>query len=140
MKNLAILLFLTLFSCPSESFPEYRWELVNNSNGLIHVVWGIIPKKEYIYIDDKTGEGTFLGPYDILQKNDKVIDGIDSISFKENKNLWIIVYKQSTLDSYTWEEIRDQGLFDQRYDLTLEDLREMDFKIMYTVEEDESLD
>lgn len=46
----------------------------------------------------------------------------------------IIIFKQSTLDKYTKEELIENDIFDKRYVLTYEELEAMGFKIVYTGE------
>ena len=48
--------------------------------------------------------------------------------------VWILVYKQSTLDNYSWEEIQEQNIFDARYSFTLEELQAMNWEVVYTGE------
>lgn len=48
-----------------------------------------------------------------------------------NKKIWILIYKQSTLDNHTWEEIQDQNLYDKRYSFTLDELNAMNWEVVY---------
>lgn len=45
-----------------------------------------------------------------------------------------LIFKQSTLDKYTKEELIEKNIFDKRYVLTYEELEKMNFKIVYTGE------
>ena len=45
-----------------------------------------------------------------------------------------LIFKQSTLDKYTKEELIEKNIFDKRYTLTYEELEKMNFKIVYTGE------
>lgn len=56
--------------------------------------------------------------------------------FKGNYNnkIWILIFKQSTLDNYSWEEIQEQNIFDARYSFTLEELQAMNWEVVYTGE------
>lgn len=47
-------------------------------------------------------------------------------------SMHILVYKQSTLDKYTTDELIEQNIYDKRYDLTSKDLKAMNFTIVYT--------
>lgn len=47
----------------------------------------------------------------------------------------IIIFKQSTIDKYTKEELMEQEIFDKRYIFTYDDLKAMDYKVVYTGEE-----
>lgn len=65
---------------------------------------------------------TFIGKFPMLEKAD-------------NKMKYqIIIFKQSTLDKYTKEELVENDIFDKRYVLTYEELEAMGFKIVYTGE------
>ncbi len=52
-------------------------------------------------------------------------------SFDKNRKLWILIFKKSTLDTHTWQEIQNQGLYDKRYALTLEQLKSLNYDIIY---------
>ena len=49
-------------------------------------------------------------------------------------NYQFLIFKQSTLDKYTKEELIEKNIFDKRYSLTYEELEKMNFKIVYTGE------
>ncbi len=51
--------------------------------------------------------------------------------FENNKKLYVFIYKQSTLDNYTWEEIQEQNLYDKRYSFTLDELKAMNWELVY---------
>lgn len=55
------------------------------------------------------------------------IDNINSYH-----TLHVLVYKQSTLDRYTTDELIEQNIYDKRYDLTYDELKAMNFTITYT--------
>lgn len=43
----------------------------------------------------------------------------------------IFIYKASTLEANDWETVRDNGLYDARFDLTLDELKAMNYEIVY---------
>lgn len=45
-----------------------------------------------------------------------------------------LIFKQSTLDKYSNEELIERNIFDKRYVLTYEEQEKMNFKIVYTGE------
>lgn len=51
--------------------------------------------------------------------------------FNNNRKLNILIYKESTLNQYSWQEIQEQNIFDKRYVLTLEELKAMNYTIVY---------
>ncbi|WP_281635549.1 hypothetical protein [Flavobacterium marginilacus] len=105
--------------------PDSYFVLTNSSN-------------EDIFIHSKISNNTVgldyfpASPTDIVSVGKKYNQPISNISFKDGNKLWILVYKQSTLDSHTWQEIKDQGLYDKRYDFTLEQLKAINYEIVYT--------
>ena len=48
-----------------------------------------------------------------------------------NRKIWILIFKQSTLDNHTWEEIQEQNLYDKRYSFTLDELNAMNWELVY---------
>lgn len=51
--------------------------------------------------------------------------------FEKNQRLYLFIFKQSTLDNHSWEEIQDQNLYDKRYSFTLDELNSMNWEIVY---------
>ncbi len=47
-------------------------------------------------------------------------------------NFQIIVFKQSTLDKYTRKELADSNIYDKLYVLSYDDLKALNFHIIYT--------
>lgn len=52
----------------------------------------------------------------------------------KGETIYIIVYKQSTMDKYSEEELLEQNIYDKLYTLSYDDLEKMGFKITYTGE------
>ena len=132
MKTMRILLLsiicFSLQGCPGETFdeiPDGSFIIINNSN-------------QVIFIDFKMSVNLIL-PTEFPQSPNISIESLKSFKenldyywFNENKKLDILVYKKSTLDTHTWQEIKNQGLYDKRYDLTLEQLKALNYEIVYT--------
>lgn len=56
-------------------------------------------------------------------------------SFDENSDrIQIIVFKQSTMDKYTVDEMAEKNIFDKRYVYLYGELEAMEFKLVYTGE------
>lgn len=52
--------------------------------------------------------------------------------FKDgDEKVWILIYKQSTIDNHSWEEIQEQNLYDKRYSFTLDELNAMNWQLVY---------
>jgi hypothetical protein len=130
MKTLKILLLsiicFSLQGCPGESDdkPDTTISIVNNFS-----------EKIYVFTRNSPSEVTSSMSNEIpilnLAQNQKHIDNVFYSAFDSNSKLWILIYKQSTLENNTWQEIKDQGLYDKRYDLTLEQLKALNYEIVY---------
>jgi len=51
--------------------------------------------------------------------------------FKNDRKLNIIIFRKSILDAHNWQEIQEKDLFEERYVLTLEELKAMNYTIVY---------
>ena len=129
MKKLKILLLLiicfSLQACPGEveKEPDVKFNIINSSTVDI-----------YFTVSHNNGNILIRQP----EERDKIlINGVknevtfDSF-FQEGRLLTIFIYKKSTLDNNTWQVIKDQGLYDKRYDLTLDQLKALNYEIVYT--------
>lgn len=56
---------------------------------------------------------------------------VDESVFSGNKELTLIVITKNVYDTNSWQDIVDDNLFDERYDLTLSELREINNEIVY---------
>lgn len=70
---------------------------------------------------------------DLIKSNQKEHYSYYESAFKVdyNKKLWILIYKQSTIDNHSWEEIQEQNLYDKRYSFTLDELNAMNWELVY---------
>jgi len=48
-----------------------------------------------------------------------------------DEKIWILIYKQSTIDNHSWKEIQEQNLYDKRYSFTLDELNAMNWEVVY---------
>lgn len=130
MKTLKILLF-TIFcfclqSCPGETFDETPDGKIILKNAYSQNIY-------FTYLFSNVPQNNYLDTNKILSLDVNSIYSIEFMNFDFNneKKLTIYLYKQSTVDTHTWQEIKDKGLYDKRYDLTLEQLKTLDFMVMY---------
>ncbi|MFB9079292.1 hypothetical protein ACFFLS_01750 [Flavobacterium procerum] len=72
-----------------------------------------------------------MKPYHKLNSGDKATISIYFDSLNGDYKLWILIYKKATFDTHTWEEIKEQGLYDKRYEFTLEQLKSMNYELIY---------
>lgn len=54
--------------------------------------------------------------------------------WEKDVNFQILVFRQSTMDKYTKEELIEKEIFDKRYVLSYDDLKAMNFMIIYNDE------
>ena len=50
---------------------------------------------------------------------------------EKNQKLYLFIFKKSTFDSHSWEEIQEQNLYDKRYSFTLDELKAMNWELVY---------
>ena len=131
MINIKIISILfiafSLLACPGESYDEkpIGYFKLQNKCG------------EEIYLDFRQSE-VVLSPNNFNEvpmvkvlNNNSFEDRVTESSFSNNKKMWFIVYKKSTREFHTWQEIIDQGLYDKRYSFSLEELKAINFQIIY---------
>ncbi|MVX35322.1 hypothetical protein [Myroides sp. LoEW2-1] len=69
--------------------------------------------------------------YAIIMPKDFVVFPVFNSEYYNNKQTRIFIYKRSTLDSYSWNEIVKKKLYDKRYSYSLEELKAMNWTIIY---------
>ena len=134
MKTMKFILIVTiglLFSgCPnSDDGPDFFITLVNDSPENIYFEIrgfseGEVIPENYLFELSPERDEYFL----ILSGEAKKIDfdnDTDTVIYST------FFYKVSTLEANDWETIKDNGLYDARFDLTLEELEAMNFEIVY---------
>lgn len=50
---------------------------------------------------------------------------------KGDGKIWILIYKKSTNENHSWEEIQKQNLYDKRYSFTLDESKAINWKLVY---------
>lgn len=132
MKTLKILILsivcFSLQGCPGEGdedIPDNFFNIKNNFSEDIYVNYEILNIE---LLPNRYPEAPTLK---IIQSS-SYREAYKNNFFDVGKKLWILIFKKSTLETHSWQEIKDQGLYDKRYDLTLEQLRAMNYEIVYT--------
>ena len=77
----------------------------------------------------------FGGKLLIETENDSSFIGkipIPDNELQANDKYQVIIFKQSTLDKYSKEEIIKQNIFDKRYELSYNELKKVNFKMTYS--------
>ena len=131
MKNLIIvsIVIISLFlqGCPGESFdekPDGFIKLKNVSSGDIFIQQDTSEKNLSNFIFEEV-------PTIIVNINSESIYDFKNINFNSNRKYRLFVFKKSTLETHTWQEIKDQGLYDKRYSFTLDELKAINYQIIY---------
>ncbi|WP_264538118.1 hypothetical protein [Flavobacterium sp. N1736] len=132
MKYFKLFLFVVLGfifqGCPGETgdeSPDTYLTIKNTSDQLIYYPFS------HNNVEVLPAFFSNFPSYRQINSNDKAKIDIYLDSFKGDIKLWILIYKKSTIDSHTWEEIKEKGLYDKRYELTLDELKSMNYEITY---------
>lgn len=134
---LSSLLLLGCDSCKKSNFPDrfYDIQLDNKSDNTIKVY--IALEREFVYPDTlietnvpatgfRTIEADKSTYFDSRVKWEEIFDKhlpLDTLS--------IFIFDVDTLIYYDWETIRSEYKVLQRYDLSLDNLKQLDFKVPY---------
>ncbi len=102
-----------------------------------------------VTMENKSGEAIYFyefdrpfTPYETLYRSSKPFtllpDGEETDNIRvvneEGRMLYIFIYKQSTMDEYTKEELAERDTFDSQIVLTHDELVKNSFTIIYTGE------
>jgi hypothetical protein len=131
-------LILVLSSkCVDSEPPVYPLYLMNNSNYSIGYYFAIGGKYGTFYPDSLPETDYIVGRE--LSENEKFtyygdVEWDNQNSFNKyfpHDTLSVFIFSSDTLNKYTWEEVRDGYKILKRYDLSYQDLEEMDYTITY---------
>ena len=126
MKRLIFLFIavVTIISCSIEE--DYNTFIVTNNSS------------EEIYIDFdfdnsviSSFEDSSLESSRVIQSMSSSLFSVDESVFSGNTDLTLIIISKDVYDTNSWQDIVDNQLFDERYDLTLSELRELNNEIVY---------
>ena len=132
MKYLKVLTLFIIMGMlqgwPTPDNEVFAGELLinNNSNETIYFYDSFSPTE--VNINDVSL--THLKNQRLVSKNSKKIK-VYKYLFGKGEKLYLLIFKQSTLDNYTWEEIQKNNMYDELYVLALEDLENMNWEIVY---------
>jgi|GEM_PF-6406186 len=129
MLQKTILLLTLLFvmtGCPGDDvdFPYYI-KLSNQSGEAVFY-------HKLGAVQDVYSSGFTASPMRSITSGMSTDTGFRDTEISGEKSLYLLLYKKSTLDNYTWEEIQQQNLHDARYKFsTIEELQSINFEIIY---------
>jgi len=140
MKNMikifaTILLIANLYKCENIPYKRYDISLMNNSEHSIGCYFALggnfgtyypdtlLPATNHYIINEiKSGK---IHYYDSGIKWEEIFFNLPK------DTLSVFIFHTDTLTEYTWNEVRDKYMILKRYDLSLDDLRRLNFKITY---------
>ncbi len=130
-----VLLFL-LVSCEGIKFVEYRYPIYvyNNSNHNIGCYFAEGGKYGTYYPDSLPKSDHFIIKNILSNHSYCLSNGIEwEIVFSTipSDTLSIYIFNSDTLNKYSWDKIRKEEMFLRRYDLSLEDLKKLKYKVSY---------
>ncbi len=116
---------LCLQSCPEEysEEPNIYVNFENKSGAKIYVV--------YSMTENTISSDEFIIPPTEYILNDGSLKIPAHTDFFIKRKLGVLIYKEQTLADYTWDEIRSNNIFDKQYVLTLEELKAINYTIVY---------
>lgn len=129
MKTLKLFLSLPILmvfitACPKQDNPDMSYFIVNKCHEKIYLFQNNIDSV-------MTSKYSTHQPLEFINSQDTLKSPYYTILFNNNRKLNILIYKESTLNKYSWKEIQEQNIFDKRYVLTLEELKAMNYTIVY---------
>ncbi len=127
MKRLILLIVaaITLTACSFEE--EYNsYNVTNNTAEEIYIAF------DY----DNTVISSFTDPGDgntnrVIPAGGKFLYTVDEGILTDDKKLTLIIVTKTVYDANSWQDIVDNDLFDQRFDLGLDEVRALDNNIIY---------
>ena len=70
-------------------------------------------------------------PSRVTKKGAKWTFALTERPFQDGVKCWILIFKKSTLENNTWQQIRDNNLYDKRYSFNLEEMKAVNYQITY---------
>lgn len=148
MKKLIIYLILILFlnSCIIEYKEKFLY-LTNNSNHSINLYFNNLKKMNNdainkVYPDTLIRKDIEIWIGDEILAGKRTVGVIGANDWKElysldapQDTLSLFIFHKDTIAKYSWDEIRGDYKILTRYDLSLEDLKRLDFVLTYPPDE-----
>ena len=125
---------LTFFGCKEEFDPYHCIYIKNKSNDTIYYYCNLISYPDTVA---KTFSVNILKPeydYDIAPEKKRLGGCLEEY----NDTIMIYIYNNETLKKHTLQEIYENHMVAARYDLSIDDVRNLNYKIPYPPTEDMS--
>ena len=129
MKTLKILTLsivcLFLQGCPEPDNPFINsFELTNLSSEDVYIYSRNSPDAVNLSAGSEQ-------PSTVTKKGEKWTFALTERPFQDGVKCWILVFKKTTIDNNTWQQIRDNNLYDKRYSFNLEEMKAVNYQITY---------
>ncbi|WP_226390821.1 hypothetical protein [Penaeicola halotolerans] len=136
MKNSKIFLFISILflctGCPDQDKfdPNREIRIVNSSDmDLVELRTERLLSDTLLPISSPFTDQIFI-EFATIKSGSSILIPVESETVREY-GLTLFLLSYDTLLSVPWEQIRENNLIEMRYDLTLEDLEDMDWTIIY---------
>jgi len=122
--------FLTLAGCPMMDY-DYSFRFSNNSTRDVYIYLGVI---------GRDNGGTLYPDTAVAEVKCGVLFKKEESRFysysRTKKDIWtdtlsLFIFDADTFDTHNWEEIKNDYKILQRYDLSPQDIKQLDYKITY---------
>lgn len=134
MGLLSILLITVCSKCEKAMDYSYEINLVNNAEHSIGYYFATGGEHGTFYPDSlpETNEYIIYDISNVLRPGyESHLEWEKFFQALPNDTLSVFIFHTDTLNKYTWGEVRDGYMILKRYDLSLEDLKQLDFTITY---------
>ena len=140
MKNIVkitlVFLILLLTGCPEDKYPGTVLGVQNNSSSAVYFWYSSdytihhfpdisLPEAKPLYFTSvAANSGAGMGEDDP--------DWIDIYSQLPDGKFTVFVFSKDVVDNTPWETVRDDYLILERFDVTLEELKALDYTLTYS--------
>lgn len=121
------ILVLLLTACPKQDEPDMSYSITNNCSETIYLFHNNIDSL-------MTSHYSTQKPLEFINSQETLKSPYYTILFNNGRKLNVLIYKESTLKKYSWQEIQENNIFDKRYVLTLDGLKALNYTIVYNGE------
>lgn len=124
--SLIVIACFFLQACPDryDPDPDLYFNIINNYKERVYLF--------YNNVDTLMSPKSLpVAPLMFIEPEDTLKESGWSELYKNQRKLNIIIFNESTIKKYPWHQIQEEDLVDKRYVLTLDDLKAMNYTIVY---------